>query len=370
MKIIINASNIRVGGGTQVTLSFVHFLSKFEKFEFYVLASSKVYDQLNFDLLPDVIKVIKVDFGFKYWLKGKSKDLDAIEAQINPDVVFTIFGPSYWIPKSKHLMGFAMPWLINPDSKAFGELSTKMWTKKKIQNGIKAFFTKRNAHLFVVETEDVKKRLLKYFNIPLSNTWVADNTYNQNFIDFPVKQPEKGEWFKFITITANYPHKNLRILNQVIPILKERGLKVQFTLTIPEDDFKTTFGGESDYLKNAGPITSAECPEYYNKADALFLPTLLECFTASYPEAMKMERPILTSNLSFAKQICGEGNALFFDPLNPEDIADQIELLIKDDQLYDQLVENGKKRVKEFLTFDQRAERYIQILEEIHENNL
>lgn len=365
MKVIINASNIKVGGGVQVALSFVHSLFKFEGFNFYLLSSSKIYEQLDFDRIPDSVEVFKVDFGLKHWLKGSAKDLNEIEARIDPDIVFTIFGPSYWTPKSKHLMGFALPWLINPHSKAFGEVSTVMWVKKRVQNAIKAFFIKKNSQFFVVETEDVRRRLLKYLDIPLSKTWVVSNTYNQNFIGFRVKKPKRGMWFKFITIAANYPHKNLKILRRVIPILRARGLKARFTLTIPEKDFRSTFGKESDYLRNVGPLKSFECPSQYSDADALFLPTLLECFTASYPEAMIMGRPILTSDLSFAKQICGEECALFFDPLDPYEIADRIQEIIKDEALYNKLVKNGNERVKNFLTYDQRAKSYLKIIEEI-----
>jgi len=369
MRILVNVSNIHVGGGTQVALSFIHFLSSFKDIQFYVFASNKVYKQINFkDLSGDII-VTKVDFGFKDWLLGKSKEVLKLENDVNPNVVFTIFGPSYWTPKSPHLMGFAMPWLINPETKAFGELDLKMLIKKRIQNFIKGYFTKRNADYFVVETEDVKKRLNKYFNIELSKTWVVNNTYNQNFQNIEIKPTKKGHIFKFITITANYPHKNLKILKKVIPILKSRGVKVSFTLTIPQEDFKNEFGEESDFLKNLGPISSKDCPRYYNNADALFLPTLLECFTASYPEAMVMRRPVLTSDLPFSRQICGEGNALFFDPLNEIDIANRVEQIVNDNRLFDELVTNGLKRVKDFLTSEQRAKAYISILEQITNKN-
>lgn len=36
------------------------------------------------------------------------------------------------------------------------------------------------------------------------------------------------------------------------------------------------------------------------------MPSLLECFTATYPEAMRMERPIVTTDLAFAQGLCGE----------------------------------------------------------------
>lgn len=55
----------------------------------------------------------------------------------------------------------------------------------------------------------------------------------------------------------------------------------------------------------------------------MFLPTLLECFSASYPEAGFMKVPIFTSDLSFAKTICGEG-AFYFNPMDCKNIASVI----------------------------------------------
>ena len=73
MKILLNVSNINVGGGTQVALSFIHSLSKFRQHDFHVFASEKVHKQIHFGLLDKKIKVSKVDFGIKEWIIGKTK---------------------------------------------------------------------------------------------------------------------------------------------------------------------------------------------------------------------------------------------------------------------------------------------------------
>ena len=62
---------------------------------------------------------------------------------------------------------------------------------------------------------------------------------------------------------------------------------------------------------------------------------------------MKMQKPILTSDLSFAKDIC-QDSALYFDPLNPKDIAEKIIRLSADKELQNQLIGNGLERLKQF----------------------
>jgi glycosyltransferase involved in cell wall biosynthesis len=77
-------------------------------------------------------------------------------------------------------------------------------------------------------------------------------------------------------------------------------------ITLPVDVFKSIFNEKYyKYVYNLGPIPIPECASLYKECDAMFLPTLLECFSASYIEAMYMEKPIVTSDLDFAHTVCG-----------------------------------------------------------------
>ena len=163
-------------------------------------------------------------------------------------------------------------------------------------------------------------------------------------------------------ISHNYPHKNLRIIRKIIPLLKS--YKVKFIITIDDKEYKNMFCGLNKDVINIRPIKLNSCPSIYSQCDALFLPSLLEVFSASYLEAMKMKVPILTSNYSFAKDVCGNA-ALYFDPLNPIDIADKIIKLVKNEKLRINLIEKGQLRLNKFETSRSRAEKYIKILNKL-----
>jgi glycosyltransferase involved in cell wall biosynthesis len=115
---------------------------------------------------------------------------------------------------------------------------------------------------------------------------------------------------------------------------------------------------------NIGRINVENCPQLYRECDALFLPTTLECFSANYPEAMKMAKPIITSNLSFATSVCGNA-ALYFDPYNENEIVKVIADLVCNIDLRERLVINGTRQLSFFLTPKQRAEKYLSICESI-----
>jgi len=379
MRILVNISNLKIGGALQVAYSFMsEIINLTTNHKFYVVLSDEIDKELNFKLKNPKknIKIFKLNSFPGPLFKGikARKELYAIESLVKPDVVFSIFGPTYWKPKTIHVSGFAAGWTINPDSIAFQVLSVMDRVKKKFQNWIKLKSSIRESSFFIVETLTVKNRLNKYAKVPLENIFVVGNTYGNHFnIDIsekkfilPIKKDEHE--FRFVTITANYPHKNLSIINSIIPLLIKKKLNVKFYLTIPQDEFKENFDNFKNHLINLGPIKVEDCPVVYRDSDALFLPTLLESFTASYPEAMISRKPILTSDLDFSHDICGDA-ACYFNPLDPVDIVDKIEQIVLDKSFYDNLVSLGTSRVSTFSSAKVRIEQYISICEKIDKIN-
>jgi glycosyltransferase involved in cell wall biosynthesis len=198
-------------------------------------------------------------------------------------------------------------------------------------------------------------------------TNTASNCYKY-WEAYPNKLPEKPEGvFRFICITSYYPHKNLELIPKVLEVLEQKGItNVEFVLTLKDDDFSSKIRNHQ-MIKNVGPIPPEECPSLYNECDALFLPTLAECFSASYPEAMIMEKPIITTDLGFARSICGKA-ALYFKPKNVKAAADQIEKLIQDPELKTQLIIKGKEQLKTFDSPQDRARKYLELCKQFSKN--
>ena len=111
---------------------------------------------------------------------------------------------------------------------------------------------------------------------------------------------------------------------------------------------------------NVGPIKLEEAPSLYNECDAMFLPTLLECFSASYAESMVMGKPVITTNMGFSRTVCKDA-AIYFDPVDPSDISEKIRLLANSDILQKKIVENGKKRMQTFGSSVERTKEYLTI---------
>lgn len=362
MKIMINASNLKKGGGVQVALSIIGEFSVYNSDSFLVVVSDSVYNQLNtkefgpnfkfirYNIKPTIIKA----------LFGNDLVLSNLENEFKPQWVFSVFGPSYWIPKANHLIGYAIPHYLYNESPFFDIISLKELIHINILK-ILCFINLSKGNCFYwVETSDVQIRLARFLSIKLDRITVISNTCHSIFSNqIPISNNKYDGYFmdsksvKLITISANYLHKNLNVINFIIPILKEKKLNVKFFLTLQNAEF-IKFDFDKDYVVNLGPVDIIDCPYLYSKSDFLFLPTLLECFSASYVEAMKMSLPILTSNLSFAVDVCGDA-AEYFQPLDPYDIVNKIELLINNDLRKNELVRKGINRLNQFESSNIRA---------------
>ena len=141
---------------------------------------------------------------------------------------------------------------------------------------------------------------------------------------------------------------------------KKNGItNIKFVLTLTDIEFKTHIGN-SELILNVGPVSPSECPDLYKECDGMFLPTLAECFSASYPESMIMRKPIITTDFGFSRSICGDA-ALYYSPKNELEALDKIQQVVASKELQQELVQNGLKELKKFDTARERAYKYLEI---------
>ena len=369
MNIIINATTLNKGGALQVAHSVVSelMLLKSEHF-FLVLCSPAFLEQLKNITLPSNFscKLINTSPARLLTRKAVNKQLNELANDFSAEIVLTVFGPSYWRPRVKHVCGFADGWCYYPKTIAYSKLSFIDKIKRKLLSRYKLQHIKKEVDFLFIETEDARKRLIEILNYDANKIVTVNNTYSdiyntENSIDSRILNERKKGEIRFLMLCANYPHKNITILNEIIPLLKEKFNTFKFILTIPQDEFDNVISPEiANWVTNIGPADVKDCLKLYNESDFLFLPTLLETFTATYPEAMKMRKLILTSNLPFAKDICGD-SAIYFNPLDPDEIVNEIVKIINNPKKIKEIIEEGVKRVQIFPTAKERAEKLLQL---------
>lgn len=364
MKWLINASNLYVGGGVQVAVSFINELNVTNT-SFCAAVSPVVMAQLQDEAREKCIVIDSSPSGLFNW-KSRKK-LDEVVKQKKIEKVFTIFGPSYWNPKNvKHLVGFALPWLIYDTRKVVNKLNFKTKLKMALLKHLQPYYFRKNANIIITETEDVSLRAEKLLNRADIKAYTVPNTLNNIFkekdsLDYSIvkKLPPKNENdFWLLTISHNYPHKNLEIIKQLVAKLPQ---KYKFVTTV-DDNFKAELPAEhAEKIICLGAVKLNQCPPLYQACDALFLPTLLECFSASYLEAMYMNKVVLTSDLPFAHAVCQDA-AIYFNPNDVDDVKNKILLAANDKVLQEHKISLGVNIVHSHPDAQQRAQQYLNII--------
>ena len=374
MNIIINTSNLYVGGGVQVALSFINELNNINaKNNYHIFISKTIKDQIDQHIFSNKFKFYFIPKSPSHLVERLKtvKFLSSLEREIIPDVVFTVFGPSYWKPKVPHIMGFANGWLYNPMSIAYTKLTLFNRVRMKAFCWYQEYYLKKDANFFIVETLDAKSKLSMVSSIDVNKISVVGNTCSsifddrkyidrdfEHYISLPKKENNE---FRLLYIAHNHPGKNLEVINKVCELLNDKN--ITFVVTIDNKSYKDIFPNNSRVM-NLGPVVHESCPSIYSQCDFLFAPTLLETFSASYPEAMSMNLPILTSKYSFAVDVC-QNSALYFDPTNPMDIAEKINTLIDNPDLQKSMIRSGRAILSQMETGRARAEKYLKICEKL-----
>lgn len=368
MRLLINTATTFKGGSVQVADSFINECKAFEEHEYHVILGERMQKRIDKSAFPK--NFLFYDAPFRpatkvFTTKAADSFHKQVEQEAQPDVVFTTSGPAYWRSKAPHLIGFNLAHYLYPESAFFDRIPFRKKMKWKLKGLTINYFYKRDAEAYVVQTDDINERLKTWVNNQRPVHTVSNTCSNYYFNPklFPNKLPDRQKSeFRFLTLSAYYAHKNIEVIKDVIARLPaELKTVIRFILTLPDDTFQSIFSKEEQLcIYNVGPVPMIECASLYKECDAMFLPTLLECFSASYPEAMAMEKPIITSDLGFARTVCADA-ALYFDPINPEDVTQKVIQLHQDKALQDKLIKLGLKRLNVFDNPQARAKKYLDI---------
>ena len=370
--VLINGSNLHVGGGVAVATSYIKSLSlkKTLEFDISLLVSTKIMKNLK-DLDTDfsVFKSVKsIDYvGIKALWNGLAKELS------DYDLVFTVFGPAYTMRKpAKHIVGFAQPSIIYPDSRAFLKIPDHLRKVQRLKFKMQElFFAKADA--LVVELEHVKLGLQKIPAFRDKKIYVVNSAVDSVFsepdrwraIDKPMVSEGR---IKLGLISRNYAHKNLDLLPYIKRSLKHNhGIEADIFVTFVPEEWEACSEFFKENINNVGPLTLAQCPTFYDSLDGVIFPSLLECFSAVPIESMLIGKPLFASDLPFIRDCC-KTYANYFKPEDAESaaavIADYYGRPLTEQESF---VSDAQHFVSSYPSAEDRAESYLTLIRrELH----
>lgn len=376
LRIAVVAHALRAAGGLSVGLNMVAALQRVapEHTYFFLLPAHVGYEEL----------CLKKNDNKTYFYQNKGGStgrflFDSLKApklikNFKPDIILCLANKGTNIHLCPQVILCHDPHLFYPSKHFSNEI-----LKKKI---IKAYLKwqlgrdLRHTQLLLCQTPVTEKRLLDTFDYR-GKTAICPNAVSRmtlngsDDINTPDKLLPYLKKFKLLCLTRYYPHKNIEAIIRTYDHFREELKDVVVVLTISEDQHPKAgkllrsieLHGLSHNIINVGPLPQESLVNYFQTCQAMILPTLLESFSGTYLEAMQFNLPILTSDLDFAHEVCGDA-ALYFNPWEPESIKNIITKLITDQKLQQTLATKGQYRANKFhRTWDEIVSSIVTHLE-------
>ena len=230
MKVLFDCSNISVGGGIQVADSMIRYAINSKKIEFCFIVSNSVGISIK-DVLEKnhLVYILNTNqFTILPWHETNKK-IKQILNDFRPNLIFTLFGPSYWRSNYTHLVGFARPHYVLHNSPFFKLKNHRKYIYyMKILEVIHGLLFKKNSDYLFVENNSMVDSLKSMYN---KEVFYIPNTYNQIFENHEPLISNSQIVFKLLTISSNYPHKNLDSIPKIVEILRSKYSNFNFPPT-------------------------------------------------------------------------------------------------------------------------------------------
>lgn len=241
-----------------------------------------------------------------------------------------------------------------------GEKMKRWWHRLGYQLTIKSIV--RRSKRVIAVSEHTKRDLIRILHADPEKISVIHEGVNPRF--HPIADRHIiNEFLRHSGLTKPYllytgvwrSHKNLVNLIKAFAILKHaHHFDGWLVITGKEDpwypEVKQTVRNErlEGEVRFTGLIPDEDLVLLYNGALMYVLPSFYEGFGLPALEAFACGIPVCAARSSSLPEVCGEGNAVFFDPHKPADIAAKIASVYRDAAKMEELRTRGFARLKDF----------------------
>jgi glycosyltransferase involved in cell wall biosynthesis len=327
--------------------------------------------------LSKAIKKLENRYGYNFrFLAPKNIIHSEIAQELNVKVIGSLRG-QLWdqISLLKFLKKNNNPLVINFSNTLPATYKNKIFTLHDIiyaKYSVSFFYKKyweliipiilKNSKFILTVSEFSRREIAEYYNIDVNKIFVIYNGVSERFKPRKVDNVEPY----ILGVSSIAYHKNFLKLIEAYSLLKDRSIKLYIVGSINN----RIFGKESykflKYINNnkniifLNRVDDEKLIELYSNAICFVYPSLYEGFGIPPLEAQACGCPTLVSDIPVFKEIYKD-SVLYFNPLDPYDIADKIEKLLNNASLRDYLINKSLKNVKEF-TWENSAKQFFNII--------
>ncbi|MBQ4844381.1 glycosyltransferase [Pseudoalteromonas sp. MMG005] len=364
MKLLIDFSPIKSGGGAQLAINFLKLFKADCNFD-VLISDAFPYNLNELNLQCNVIvnsakTISRLKFEYFHYKKIVKKN--------NYTHVYTFFGSG--LPKIKgvkQISGVAYPIICNDDSPYWKFLPTTFKFKKKIVNYIRKSRLKTADHI-IFETEVMQSRCCDVLNFNATNSTVLAPT--PSFFIKKAKVSESRNITKFLILSGLDYHKNIWRVVQLLPKLRENNIIVKFVLSSTKNQlvsfYRNLIDGISEelideFFEFKGHIKADLIQQVYDDIDVVMNIADLESFSNNYMEAWVAGKPILASDRDFARYIC-KGSAYYVEPHDSKSLYNGMVKFVNKEIDKDEMVMQGEANLSILPSFEERVEKILEVI--------
>lgn len=214
-------------------------------------------------------------------------------------------------------------------------------------------------HIITVSNQS-KKDIMDMWGIPSNRISVIYHGCNKKKIEELPKGKINNEYILFVGRRSAY--KNFKGALKAFAIISDRFPGLEFYCAgTPFNRDEMAEIRKLGLINKCKSISASESTLYnlYRNAIAFCFPSFYEGFGIPILEAMACQCPVVLSNTSCFPEIASDAG-LYFNPREPEDIAEKLEKTLTDSDLRKSLVAKGNERIQEF-TWERSATRHMTV---------
>lgn len=378
MNFMLNLVPLKSGGGVQVGLDFLAQARNLgRRHQWHVVATAgtpfaQIADADNVRLLQVVPARLRARLWFEF--SGCRRTLRTLR----PAVVHTLFGPQWpGAVGTTSVVGCAYSNLCYPEIDFWQRLPPQQRALRELVDVGRRRRVKA-ADGVVFETEDLAERAVWHLRLDARRVHVVRPSIS-SLVGEHARHPETAartaalpDGFRVLLLSVYNPNKNFELLPRIAHALHRHAGDDDtiFVLTLPHDAPQlralraaAAALGVTGRVWNFGPVPQAGCAELYRACHAVILPSQLESFSNTIAESWTMGKPLLISDLAWARSLCGRA-ALYFRYDDADDAAARILELRSDPVCRQRLVQEGRQQLAAYPTAEQRFRQYLEILEQ------
>jgi glycosyltransferase involved in cell wall biosynthesis len=362
LKVLIDSSNLDVGGGTQVASAFIETVDRAlastpEDLPSWVADTDWYVSESVRDALGP-LQVIRPKPTARRW---------RLQTLQSPpyDAIFTVFGPAYRIRRAPiEVMGYADVTSVYPRLAHLEPVSLKGGIRSAISR-----MSARDVDRLVVET-DAMKALVVDRGVAPGRVTVVPNTVHPAMAQDP--DPElvsafialrAPDAYVFSYVTRAWRHKNLGMVGPILDELSRAGVQAQAFVTLREDEWAALPEASRTRLINVGSSSPTAVRALYAASDAVLFCSLREAFSATPLEALQVGLPLFASDRDFVRSVCGDA-ATYIDPLDAKAAARTIAAALAQPAVIENRVARGRAMLATWPSAADRSQRFLDVITE------